>query len=109
MIISLIFILAGAVTGTFLDLMGKILTFAFPNFINELVNQWVQGAIQLNIFLPMIKNTNGGGLYQYVGMLDLFGWFIGILVAIKGIELLLWLGQFIPWFNPPKKLPGQQK
>lgn len=108
MITALFLILSGAIIAAFSDVMGKIFSWAFPDFINALVAQWVQGATQLNIFLPMIKNTEGGGLYQYVGIFDLISWFIGILLAIKGIELLLWLGQFIPWFNPPKTLPGKE-
>lgn len=105
MITALLLIISGAIIGVFGDLFGKIISWAFPNFINELVNQWVQGALQLNVFLPMIKNTSASALYQYVGILDLIAWFLGLLIAIKGIELLLWLGQFIPFLNPPKKLP----
>lgn len=108
MITWLLLTLGGAVIGTFATILQAIFSFTFPNFFDALVSEWVRGASMLNIFLPMVSNPSATALYHYVGILDLISWFIGVLIFIKGVELILWLLQVIPFFNPPKTLPGKE-
>lgn len=108
MIIDVIFIVLGSVLGAYAWGMSSLTNWAFPTWYETLIESWTESIYQLNMFLPMVKDSGSGtGLYATVGILDMISWFFGVILLIKAVQLVLWLAQFFPWFSPPAQLPGR--
>lgn len=106
MIFDILFFIVGLVMNSYAYVMKSITNWIFPTWYESLIETWIEAIYQLNMFLPMVKDSGSGtGLYASIGILDLISWFFGAILLIKFIELVLWLAQFLPIFSPPQKLP----